>query len=66
VIKPKDIAETEARNVYNSRNATLELAIWTDGSKLDTGGVGVGCYHTARKLLGILASLHQMQTYGRA
>jgi ribonuclease HI len=42
VIKPKDIAETEARNVYNSRNAALELAIWTDGSKLDTGGVGAG------------------------
>ena len=42
MIKPKDIAETEARNVYNSRNAALELAIWTDGSKLDTGGVGAG------------------------
>ena len=42
VIKPKDIAETEARNIYNAHNAALELVIWSDGSKLDTGGVGAG------------------------
>src|SRR5271156_5828740 len=42
VIKPKDIAETEARNAYNADNAALDLVIWSDGSKLDTGGVGAG------------------------
>jgi hypothetical protein len=38
VIKPKEVAETEARNAYHTDNAALGLVIWSDGSKLDTGG----------------------------
>src|SRR5213078_1501995 len=39
-IKPKDVAENEAKNAYN--NAALDLVVWSDGSKLETGGVGAG------------------------
>jgi hypothetical protein len=42
VIKPKDIAETEARNAYKADRAGPNLIFWSDGSKLDTGGVGAG------------------------
>jgi len=40
VIQPKDTAESEARNAYNANRTSL--LIWSDGSKIDTGGVGAG------------------------
>ena len=42
IIKPKGIAEKEAKNVYNTYKGGQNLIIWTDGSKLDKGGVGAG------------------------
>ena len=42
MIKPKDIAEIDARNVYNANSARSDLVLWSDGSKLNSGGVGAG------------------------
>jgi hypothetical protein len=42
VIKPKDIAEKEARNIYKSDRVNSDLIIWLDGLKLETEGVGIG------------------------
>ena len=42
MIKPKDITELEAYTIYNADKAELDLIIWSDGSKLDIGGVGAG------------------------
>jgi hypothetical protein len=42
VIKPKDIAEKEARNIYKSDRVNSDLIIWSDGLKLETEGVGTG------------------------
>jgi hypothetical protein len=42
VIKPKDITEKEARNIYKSDRVNSDLIIWSDGSKLETKGVGIG------------------------
>ena len=42
VIKLKDIADTEARNTYNTNNARADLILWLDGSKLNARGVGAG------------------------
>jgi hypothetical protein len=41
VIKPKDIAEKEARNIYKSDRVNSDLIIWSDESKLETEGVGI-------------------------
>ena len=41
-IKLKDIAKKEARDAYNFYNAEKDLILWSDGSKLETGGVGAG------------------------
>ena len=42
MIKPKDSAETEANNAYSVDKAESKLILWSDGSKLETGGVGAG------------------------
>jgi hypothetical protein len=42
VIKPKDIAEKEAKNIYKPDRVNSDLIIWSDGSKLETEGVGTG------------------------
>ena len=42
MIKPKDAAESEARTAYNADRGGLDLIIWSDGSKLDIGGVRAG------------------------
>jgi hypothetical protein len=42
VIKPKDIAEEEAKNIYKPERGNLNLIIWSDKSKLETEGIGTG------------------------
>jgi hypothetical protein len=42
VIKPKDIAEKEAKNIYKLDRVNLDLIIWSDRSKLEIEGVGTG------------------------
>jgi hypothetical protein len=42
VIKPKDVAEKEARNIYKPDRVNSDLIIWSDGSKLETEGVETG------------------------
>jgi hypothetical protein len=42
VIKPKDIAEEETKNIYKPEKANLDLIIWLDGSKLETESVRTG------------------------
>jgi hypothetical protein len=42
VIKPKDIAEKEARNIYKPDKVNSNLIIWSDGSKLETEGIRTG------------------------
>ena len=42
VIKPKNIAEEEAKNIYRPEKINSDLIIWSDRSKLETEGVGTG------------------------
>jgi hypothetical protein len=42
VIKPKDIAEKEAKNIYKLDRVNLDLIIWSDGLKLEIEDIGIG------------------------
>jgi hypothetical protein len=41
IIKPKDIAEKEARNIYKPDRVNSDLIIWSDRSKLETEGIRI-------------------------
>jgi hypothetical protein len=41
VIKPKDIAEKEAKNIYKLDRINSDLIIWLDGLKLETEGIRI-------------------------
>ena len=42
IIKPKKLAEEEAKNIYKPDRVNSDLIIWSDGSKLNIEGVGTG------------------------
>jgi hypothetical protein len=42
IIKPKDIAEKEARNIYKLDRVNSDLIIWSDELKLETESIRIG------------------------